>query len=40
MATDFARMHDQGGPAIAMLYASMAAIYQRFGYAIVSTHLR
>lgn len=40
MATDFARMHDQGGPAIALLYASMAAIYQRFGYAIVSTHLR
>jgi predicted acetyltransferase len=40
MATDFARMHDGGGPAIAILYASMAAIYQRFGYAVVSTHLR
>ena len=40
MAADFARMHEAGGPAIAILYASMAAIYQRFGYAIVSTHLR
>jgi predicted acetyltransferase len=40
METDFARMHDDGGPALAILYASMAAIYQRFGYAIVSTHLR
>jgi len=40
METDFRRMHDSGGPAIAILYASMAAIYQRFGYAIVSTHLR
>jgi len=40
MATDFARMHEEGGPAIAILYASMAAIYQRFGYAIVSTQLR
>ena len=40
MATDFARMHDGDGPAFAILYASMAAIYQRFGYAVVSTHLR
>jgi predicted acetyltransferase len=40
MAADFARMHEAGGPALAILYASMAAIYQRFGYAIVSTHLR
>ena len=40
METDFNRMHDQGGPAIAILYASMAAIYQRFGYNVVSTHLR
>lgn len=40
MAYDFRRMHDEGGPALAILYASMAAIYQRFGYSIVSTHLR
>lgn len=39
MATDFRRMKDEDGPALALLYASMAAIYQRFGYAIVSTHL-
>lgn len=38
MATDFARLHEQEGPAIAILYASLAAIYQRFGYGIVSTH--
>ena len=40
METDFTRMHEAGGPALAILYASMAAIYQRFGYGIVSTHLR
>jgi predicted acetyltransferase len=40
MEHDFARMHEQGGPALAVLYASMAAIYQRFGYSVVSTHLR
>jgi predicted acetyltransferase len=40
MAHDFRRMHEQGGPALAILYASMAAIYQRFGYSIASTHLR
>lgn len=39
METDFARMHE-GGPSVAILYASMAAIYQRFGYSVVSTHLR
>ena len=38
MDADFPRMHESGGPAIAILYASMAAIYQRFGYGIVSTH--
>jgi predicted acetyltransferase len=38
MNTDFRYLHDQEGPAIAILYASMAAIYQRFGYGIVSTH--
>jgi predicted acetyltransferase len=40
MEHDFQRMHDADGPALAVLYASMAAIYQRFGYSIVSTHLR
>jgi predicted acetyltransferase len=40
METDFARMHESGGPALAILYASMAAIYQRFGYSVVSTQLR
>jgi predicted acetyltransferase len=39
MDADFRRLHDQGGPAIAVLYASLAAIYQRFGYGIVSTHM-
>jgi predicted acetyltransferase len=39
MAADFQRLHEQEGPAIATLYASLAAIYQRFGYGIVSTHL-
>lgn len=38
MDADFNRMHESGGPAIAILYASLAAIYQRFGYGIVSTH--
>jgi predicted acetyltransferase len=40
METDFARMHEQDGPAIAILYASMAAIYQRFGFAVVSTAMQ
>src|SRR5262245_30704995 len=40
METDFRRMHESGGPALAILYASMAAIYQRFGYSVASTHLR
>ena len=40
MEVDFARMHEQDGPAIAILYASMAAIYQRFGYAVVSTAMQ
>jgi len=30
-------LHEQGEPSIAILYASMAAIYQRYGYAVVST---
>jgi predicted acetyltransferase len=37
---DFRRLHEQGGPPIAVLTASMVAIYQRFGYAVVSTELR
>jgi predicted acetyltransferase len=39
MAADFERLHEREGPAIATLYASLAAIYQRFGYGIVSTHV-
>ena len=38
MDADFRRLHEQEGPPIAALYASLAAIYQRFGYAVVSTH--
>jgi predicted acetyltransferase len=37
MELDFRRRHEQGEP-LAALYASMAAIYQRYGYAVVSTH--
>ncbi|HLZ71659.1 MAG TPA: GNAT family N-acetyltransferase [Dehalococcoidia bacterium] len=37
METDFRRRHEQGEP-VAALYASLAAIYQRYGYAIVTTH--
>ncbi len=39
METDFRRRHEQGEP-IAALYASQAAIYQRYGYGVVSTHHR
>lgn len=38
MQTDFERLHETGDASIAILYASLAAIYQRYGYAIVSTH--
>ncbi len=38
MDADFRYLHDAEGPAIAILYASLAAIYQRFGYGVVSTH--
>jgi predicted acetyltransferase len=38
MTADFARLHEAGERPIAILYASMAAIYQRYGYAVVSTH--
>lgn len=37
MAGFFEKLHDRGEQSIAILYASMAAIYQRYGYAIVST---
>jgi predicted acetyltransferase len=33
----FRRLHEEGGPSISALFASMAAIYQRYGYAAVST---
>jgi predicted acetyltransferase len=33
----FERLHEQNGQCIAALYASQAAIYQRYGYAVVST---
>lgn len=38
MDADFRSLHETEGPAIAVLYASLAAIYQRFGYGVVSTH--
>ncbi len=37
MEIDFRRRHEQGEP-LAVLYASLAAIYQRYGYAVVTTH--
>jgi len=33
----FELLHEQGERSIAILYASMAAIYQRYGYAVVAT---
>jgi len=33
----FEMLHEQGERSIAILYASRAAIYQRYGYAVVST---
>ncbi|MGE0541047.1 MAG: enhanced intracellular survival protein Eis [Dehalococcoidia bacterium] len=39
MDADFHRLHESGGAPIAALYASLAAIYQRYGYGIVSTHV-
>ena len=38
MTDRFETLHEQGERAIAALYASRAAIYQRYGYAVVSTH--
>ncbi len=40
METDFARLKEAKLQPWALLYASQAAIYQRFGYGIVSTHYR
>jgi predicted acetyltransferase len=37
MTERFKILHEQGERAIAALYASRAAIYQRYGYAVVST---
>ena len=34
----FELVHEKGEQPIAILYASMAAIYQRYGYAVVSTY--
>src|SRR5258708_37511258 len=39
MAEQFRRWHENGEAPVAILYASMAAIYQRFGYGIVSRRL-
>lgn len=39
MQTDFQRLYEREGPPLAVLYASQAAIYQRYGYGIVSTHI-
>ena len=36
----FEMLHEEGERSIAILYASMAAIYQRYGYGIVSTQNR
>ena len=37
ITTHFELLHEQGEPPIAILYASLAAIYQRYGYAVVAT---
>lgn len=36
----FEELHQRGERPLAVLFASQAAIYQRFGYAVVSTHHR
>jgi len=38
-ARHFEQLHEQGERPIAILYASMAAIYQRYGYSVVSTRV-
>ncbi len=40
MVAYFARLHEQGERPVAILTASLAAIYQRYGYAVVSTQVR
>lgn len=40
MQADFQRLRDAKQQPMALLYASQAAIYQRFGYGIVSTHFK
>ena len=40
VSTHFEQMHEKGERAIAILYPSQGAIYQRYGYAFVSTHHR
>jgi len=37
MTTHFQNLYEEGERSIAILYASLTAIYQRYGYAIVST---
>jgi len=37
MTTHFKKIYEEGERSIAILYASLTAIYQRYGYAIVST---
>jgi predicted acetyltransferase len=37
-ASHFELLHERGEQPIAILYASRVAIYQRYGYAVVSTH--
>ncbi len=37
MQAYFQRLHEEGERPVAILYASLAAIYQRYGYAVVST---
>lgn len=37
IATHFELLHERGEQPIAILHASLAAIYQRYGYAVVST---
>lgn len=38
ITTHLERLHEHGEQPIAILYASLAAIYQRYSYAVVSTH--
>jgi predicted acetyltransferase len=37
MGAHFAALHERGGPGLAVLHASRAAIYQRYGYGVVAT---